>query len=164
MVSGLLPFALSGIIPSTTTALLPIDVTVGVAPGSGTSCSTSLEPETCKITLSPVVTTVPATVAVESFIVNPFFVIASFNCFNVVVLPGFILTAASPFSRLTSTESTPEIDFNDTRTACAQTSQSMPKILMSIDLISAHAEEASIKQDASKAIGVFISLLISVRV
>jgi hypothetical protein len=50
------------------------------------------------------------------------------------------LTAASPFARLTSTESTPDTDFNDTRTACAQTSQSMPKMVMSIDLISADVE------------------------
>ena len=76
------------------------------------------------------------------------------------MFPGFIFTTASPFSRLTSTESTPETDFNDTRTACAQTSQSMPKILMSIDLISAEAEAASIKNDASKADSFLISLLV----
>jgi hypothetical protein len=75
--------------------------------------------------------------------VNPFFVTASCNCFSVTVLPGFILTAAMPFSKLTSTDSTPATDFNDTRTACAQTSQSIPKIVMSIDLISAEADVAS---------------------
>jgi hypothetical protein len=75
---------------------------------------------------------------------------ASFSCLSVAVLPGFIFTTARPFSRLTSTESTPDTDFNDTRTACAQTSQSMPKILMSMDLISAEAEAASIKNEASK--------------
>jgi hypothetical protein len=99
--------------------------------------------------LPSTVVTVPATVAVEPFMVNPFLVMASLSCFSVVVLPGFIFTTASPFSRLTSTESTPDKDLSDTRTACAQTSQSMPKILMSIDLISATAEEASIKSDAS---------------
>jgi hypothetical protein len=81
---------------------------------------------------------------------------ASFNCSNVVVLPGFIFTDASPFSRLTSTESTPDTDFNDTRTACAHTSQSMPNIVMLMDLISAAAEAASIKSDASKADVFFI--------
>jgi len=75
--------------------------------------------------------------------VNPFFVMAPCNCFSVAVFPGFILTAARPFSKLTSTESTPATDFNDTRTACAQTSQSMPKMVMSIDLISAEADAAS---------------------
>jgi hypothetical protein len=35
------------------------------------------------------------------------------------------------------------LHFNDTRTACAQTSQSMPKMLMSIDRISADAEAMS---------------------
>jgi hypothetical protein len=70
------------------------------------------------------------------------------------------LTTATPFSRLTSTESTPETDFNDTRTACAQTAQSMPKILMSIDLISAEAETASTKSVASNAASLFISLLV----
>jgi hypothetical protein len=89
-------------------------------------------------------------VAVESFMVNPFLVIASFSCLSIAVLPGFIFTAASPFSRLTSTESTPDTDFNDTRTAWAQTSQSMPKILMSMDLISANAEAPNNKNDASK--------------
>jgi hypothetical protein len=83
--------------------------------------------------------------------VNPFLVMASFNCLSVAVLPGFSFTTASPFSRLTSTESTPDTAFNDTRTACAQTSQSMPKILMLMDWISAEAEEASIKTEASKA-------------
>jgi hypothetical protein len=67
------------------------------------------------------------------------------------VFPGFIFTTASPFSRLTSTESTPDTDFNDTRTACAQTSQSMPKILILIDWISAEAKDVSIKKEASKA-------------
>jgi hypothetical protein len=65
------------------------------------------------------------------------------SCLSVALLPGFILTAASPFARLTSTESTPDTDFNDTRTACAQTSQSMPKIEMSIALISADANVAT---------------------
>jgi hypothetical protein len=73
------------------------------------------------------------------------------------VFPGFIFTDATPFSRLTPTDSTPETDFNDTRTACAQTSQSMPKIVMSIDLISADAETASIDSNNSKII-----LLISI--
>jgi hypothetical protein len=83
--------------------------------------------------------------------VNPFLVMASFNCLSEAVLPSFIFTTANPFSRLTSTESTPDTDFKDTRTACAQTSQSMPKILMLMDLISAETEDASNKNDASKA-------------
>jgi hypothetical protein len=74
----------------------------------------------------------------------------------VAVLPGFIFTAASPFSRLTSTDSTPDTDFNDTRTACAQTSQSMPKVSMSIDLISANAEAASTNISDNKAVIFFI--------
>jgi hypothetical protein len=89
---------------------------------------------------------------VDCFIVNPFLVIASFSCFSVAVLPGFIFTDASPFSRLTSTESTPETDFTDTRTACAQTSQSIPKIVMSMDLISADAETASINSSSSEIV------------
>ena len=163
MVSGVLPFTLSGIVPSTTT-VWPTTELVGAVSDWGSNCSTSLEPETRNVALSPVVTTVPAIVAVESFIVNPFLAIASFSCLNVTVLPGFILTTANPFSRLISTESTPEIDFNDTRTACAQTSQSIPKILMSMDLISANAEAASIKNEASNADSFLISLLVSVRV
>jgi hypothetical protein len=94
---------------------------------------------------------VPATVVVESFIVNPFLVMASFSCLSVAVFPGFNFTTANPFSRLTSTESTPDTDFNDTRTAWAQTSQSMPKILILMDSISAEAEDASIKNEASRA-------------
>jgi hypothetical protein len=79
----------------------------------------------------------------DGFIVNPFFVIASCNCLNVAAFPGFIFTLAKPLSRLTLTASTPSTDFNDTRTACAQTSQSIPKIFISIDRISACAEAAS---------------------
>jgi hypothetical protein len=75
--------------------------------------------------------------------VNPFFVMASCSCLKVAVFPGFIRTLARPFSRLTSTESTPGTAFNDTRTAWAQTSQSMPNTVMSIDLISADAVTAS---------------------
>jgi hypothetical protein len=96
--------------------------------------------------------------------VNPFLVIASFSCLSCVAFPGFIFTTASPFSRLISTESTPDTDFNDTRTACAQTSQSIPKILMSMDLISAEAEAASIKNDASSADSFLMSLLMRVSV
>ena len=80
------------------------------------------------------------------------------------MLPGFIFTTASPFSRLTSTESTPDTDFNDTRTAWAQTSQSMPKILMSMDLISAEAEAASTNNVANNADSLFTNLLVSVHV
>ena len=79
------------------------------------------------IALPSVAMTEPATVAVESFMVNPFLVMAWLSCLSVAVLPGFIFTTASPFSRLTSTVSTPDTDFNDTRTAWAQTSQSMPR-------------------------------------
>jgi hypothetical protein len=41
--------------------------------------------------------------------------------------------------------STPNTAFNDTRTACAQTSQSIPKIVMLMLLISA-TEEVAIKK------------------
>jgi hypothetical protein len=44
------------------------------------------------------------------------------------------------------------------RTACAQTSQSMPKILMSMDLISAEAEAARTKNEASKVNSFFIGV------
>jgi hypothetical protein len=100
---------------------------------------------------------VPVTVAVESFIVNPFLVMAFCSCLSVAVLPGFIFTAASPFARLTSTESTPGTDFKDTRTACAQTSQSIPKIETSMDLISADADATNSKKVENSAIAFFIS-------
>jgi hypothetical protein len=77
--------------------------------------------------------------------VNPFLLMASFSCFNVALLPGFSFTTANPFSRFTCTESTPETAFRDTLTAWAHTSQSIPKILMSMDLISADADATSIK-------------------
>jgi hypothetical protein len=99
----------------------------------------------------------PTIVTADGFIVNPFFVIAVCNCFNVAVFPGFILTTASPFARLTSTESTPDTDFNDTLTAWAQTSQSIPKMVMSIDFISADAEVTTSNRTDNKAIAVFIS-------
>jgi hypothetical protein len=83
--------------------------------------------------------------------VNPFFVIASCNCLNVAALPGFIFTLAKPLSRLTLTASTPSTDFNDTRTACAQTSQSIPKIVMLMLLISATEEAANKKKRNSDA-------------
>jgi hypothetical protein len=83
--------------------------------------------------------------------VKPFLEIASLSCLKLTEFPGFIFTTASPFSRLTSTDSTPGTAFKDTRTACAHTSQSIPKIVMSIDLISADAEIASIKAVESKA-------------
>jgi hypothetical protein len=79
------------------------------------------------------------------------------SCLSVAVLPGFIFTAASPLARLTSTESTPDTDFNDTRTACAQTSQSMPKIEMSMDLISADPEAMSSRNVENSAIVFVIS-------
>ena len=88
---------------------------------------------------------------------NPFLVMAFCSCLSVAVLPGFIFTEASPFARLTSTESTPDTDFNDTRTACAQTSQSMPKIVMSMDLISADADATNSKKVENSAIAFFIS-------
>jgi hypothetical protein len=99
---------------------------------------------------------VPITVTADGIIVNPFLVMAACNCFNVAAFPGFILTAASPFARLTLTESTPDTDFNDTLTAWAQTSQSMPKIVMSMDLISAVAEVTSNRTN-NKAMAFFIS-------
>jgi hypothetical protein len=141
--SGDLPFVASGMVPVTVTALPCIEDAFGTLCDSGTSSRTSLDPETFNCVLPFATRIVPVTAAFDCFIVNPFFVMASCNCFSVVVLPGFILTAARPFSRLTSTDSTPATDFNDTRTACAQTSQSMPKMVMSIDLISAGAEAAS---------------------
>jgi hypothetical protein len=115
-----------------------------------------LEPDTCSIAFPFVTTTFPAIVALDRFMVNPFFVIASLSCFKVAVLPAFIVTDASPFSRLTSTESTPETDLRDTRTACAQTSQSIPKIVMSMELISAEAETATIVISSSSSEIVFL--------
>ena len=123
---------------------------------SGTIGNSSFEPEIRSWAAPFTSSTVPASVALESFIVNPFFVMALCSCFRVVVLSTLIFTEARPLARLTSTESTPETDFNDTRTACAQTSQSMPKILMSIDLISADADTAN-SSVANSAIRFFIS-------
>lgn len=157
MESGALPFPASGIVPSTTTVLPTIVEALDPEADSGTSCNRSLDPETVNVAPPFVTATVPATTALESFIVNPFLAMASFSCFSVVVLPGFIFTAASPFSKLTVTESTPGTALNDTRTACAQTSQSMPKIVMSIDLISADAESASITSSDRTAVAFFIS-------
>jgi hypothetical protein len=88
--------------------------------------------------------------------VNPFFVIAVCNCFSVAVLPGFIFTAANPLARLTSTESTPGTDFSDTLTAWAQTSQSMPKMEMSMDLISEDAEVTANNTTDKNAMTFFI--------
>ena len=141
--SGDLPFGASGMVPATTTDLPCIEDAFGAFCDSGTSRTTSFEPETCNCALPSETSTLPAMTAFDVFIVNPFFVMAACNCFSVAVFPGFILTAARPFSKLTSTDSTPATDFSDTRTACAQTSQSMPKIVMSIDLISAEADAAS---------------------
>jgi len=118
---------------------------------SGTRFNTSFEPDTCMAVLPFVETTVPATIAAESFIVKPFLAIASFSCLRVVMFPGFIFTVARPFSRLTSTVSTPGTAFNDTRTACAQTSQSIPKIVMLMLLISATEEAANKKKRNSDA-------------
>ena len=157
MESAGLPLVASGIVPVTRTDFPTIGGVVTSLPESGTRFKTSVEPETCKVIFQLVLTTVPAMLACESFIVNPFLVIASFSCFRVVVFPGFIFTTARPFSRLTSTESTPATDFNDTRTACAQTSQSMPKISMSIDLISAEADAAT-SRSTSKAVIFFMRI------
>ena len=144
-------------VPLTKTDFPLMEVGIGAVPEPGTSSSTSFAPDTCNTDLPFEAITSPETVAVESFIVNPFFVIASFNCFNVVVLPGFIFTVATPLFRLTSTESTPETDFKDTRTACAQTSQSIPKMVMSMDLISAPAEATNSNKVEHSAINLFIS-------
>jgi hypothetical protein len=88
--------------------------------------------------------------------VKPFLAIASFSCFNVAVFPGFRVADANPFSRLTLTVSTPATDFNDTRTACAQTSQSIPKIVILMDWISADAETASKPANKRSAVTFFI--------
>jgi hypothetical protein len=103
---------------------------------SGTRLSTSLDPEIWNLVL-PSKTNLPAAVTRDCFIVNPFFAMASCNCLRVTVLPGFNFTVARPLSKLTSTERTPFTDITDTRTACAQTSQSIPKIVMSMVRISA---------------------------
>src|ERR1700736_2959008 len=153
---GDLPFPASGIVPSTRTDLPLREVAAGVVEESGISSNISFEPDTCNRDSPFVTTTVPDMAAVDCFMVNPFLLIASFSCLSVARLPGFIFTDASPFSRLTSTESTPETDFNDTRTACAQTSQSIPKMVMSIDLISADADETDSSNIESNAIAVFI--------
>jgi hypothetical protein len=49
----------------------------------------------------PANTIVPSTTAVEYFMVKPFPVIASRNCFRVAAFPGFIFTEASALARLT---------------------------------------------------------------
>jgi hypothetical protein len=124
---------------------------------SGTSVNSSFDPETFNCGLPFATTIVPATITTESLIVNPFFVMASCNCFSVVELSDFIFTDAKPFVRLTSTESTPDTDFNDTRTAWAQTSQSMPKIVTSMDLISADADATYHNNDRNSTLELFIS-------
>ena len=89
--SAVLPFPASGIVPSTTTVLPTTELELGAEPDSGTNCSTSLEPETRSATLSPAMITTPETVAVESFIVNPFLAMASFNCLSVSRVAWFHL-------------------------------------------------------------------------
>jgi hypothetical protein len=157
MEPGDLPFPASGIVPSTSTDFPSNEVVNGVAEGSGMSSNISLEPDTCRTVLPFVTSTFPAIIAVDCFIVNPFLPMASRNWFSVAMFPGFIFTDASPFARLTSTESTPGTDFNDTRTACAQTSQSMPKIVMSMDLISPDADATNSNKIENNAIVFFIS-------
>jgi len=71
------------------------------------------------------------------------------------MFPGFIFTVARPFSRLTSTVSTPDTAFNDTRTACAQTSQSIPKVVMLMLLISA-TDEVAIKKKKNSDVASFL--------
>jgi hypothetical protein len=119
---------------------------------------TSSEPETFSCVFPFATSTVPITLACESFIVKPFFVMACCSWLRVVVLPGFIFTVARPFAKLTSTESTPDTDFKDTRTACAQTSQSIPKIARSMDLISAAADETKSSKTEQIATNLFISI------
>ena len=154
MESGILPFFASGITPCTSTGFPLNEDASPEACESPVRASSSFDPEICNWILPSGTTTVPARVAAESFIVNPFLVMAFCSCFSVAALPGSILTAASPFARLTSTESTPDTDFNDTRTACAQTSQSMPKIEMSIVLISANAD-ATNNNNVENSVSVF---------
>jgi hypothetical protein len=157
---GDLPFPASGIAPSTSTDLPSRGAATDTAEESGISSNISFEPDTCSIVLPFVTITFPTVVAADCFIVNPFLVMASLSCFRVAVLPGFIFTDASPFSRLTSTESTPETDFKDTRTACAHTSQSIPKIVMSSVLISADAEIASINSSSTEIAFRIFNLLV----
>lgn len=102
--------------------------------------------------------TVPAMLAVDCFIVNPFLAIASLNCLSMAVLPGFILTDASHSQRLprrNRLQGRPS-----TRTTCAQTSQSMPKMLMSIDLISVVTETAVNNRDSSAMVFFIWNLLV----
>lgn len=134
-----------------TTTDFPVPSETFFADPSGIKDRTSFDPDTRRTVFPPASLIVPATEASESFIVKPFFEIASLSCLKVTEFPGFIFTTARPFSRLTSTESTPGTAFKDTRTACAQTSQSIPKIVMSMDLISADAANASIKTVESVA-------------
>jgi hypothetical protein len=153
---GALPFPASGIVPSTST-VFPVSKASFEFCDSETSVSISFDPEIFSWVLSFTTTIVPVIAALASFIVKPFFVMASCSCLSVVVLAGFIFTDASPFARLTSTESTPDTDFNDTRTAWAQTSQSIPKIVMSIDWISAAAEAMNSHNTESSTTDLFIS-------
>jgi hypothetical protein len=143
IVSGTFPFGASANVPSTSTVLPAIESKFVVGEVSGIRFIKSFEPETSNCGWPFAATIFPATLRLDGFIVNPFLVMASCNCLKVAALPGFIFTLASPFSKLTSTTSTPETDFNDTRTACAQTSQSMPNIFISIDLTSALADVAN---------------------
>src|SRR6185369_4613144 len=159
MTSGVFPFAASGSVPETST-FFPTKLAAGDASGSGASSSLSFDPVICSLSFPPSCTTWPSTVASDCFIVKPFLAIASFNCFNVALFPAFKVTDARPFSRLTLTVSTPATDFNDTRTACAQTSQSIPKTVMLMERISACAAEAiSSNVDITRLI-FFINLLV----
>jgi hypothetical protein len=142
MVSGFLPFGVSGIKPSTVTAfpLSCVKSDVWVCWLSGTRLNSSFEPDTRSASFWSSETRVPMATITDCFVVNPFFVIA--YCSIVTVLPGFKVTVANPLFRLTSTESTPLTLFKATRTAWAQTAQSIPKTVISTRLNSAWAELA----------------------
>src|SRR5262249_15110108 len=153
-----LPLTGSGTLPSTTTTVEANSAGTPIVDESGSRVTTSFEPEICSFVVPSPDMSLPTATTLDSFMVNPFLAIAVCNCFSVTEFPGLSLTDASPFSRLTSTVATPLTDNRDTRTACAQTSQSMPKMVMSIERISALAGTESAAQSSNSDVSFFISL------
>jgi hypothetical protein len=96
-VAKVLPFAASGIVPSTRTNFPTKDAGTGLAPESGISFKLSFEPDTCNVICPVQIEHSPRNAGGGIFHRES---IASFSCFNVVVFPGFILTTATRLSRL----------------------------------------------------------------
>jgi hypothetical protein len=103
----------------------------------------------------PLLTTIlPAMVAVDGFMVNPFFAIASLSCFSVAVLPGFSFCGRESLLKAHSdgvhTRNRPQ---GHAHGVCTDLSIH-PENRMSIDLISAEAETAT--NNSSSEIVLFI--------